>query len=423
MGGTRAIRMVVRSGRRLLRDALVAWFAEDQRLSVVGAVAASNDLLTLCVLCQPDVIVYDLGADLDEELTVLRTVRLQHPACRLIVTYEHASFKDLAAVWETGPHAVVPDSYGLEALAGTVPGEPELPDERTGPDARRLTDLERDIVAMVGGGHTAQRIAALIGMSANAVENAKRRIYLKLGVTCQSQAVARIADLGLADLRMHPNQGRHVPPIAVLYGPADANRRAVVTTLLRHRIAVVAADPAAPYRSESAAGPASQAVNVLIGPEPGDWPATSDIPTILIHPTRLTRAQRLAAISHGIRATMPLDCVGHELVPLLMFVFHGCVALHGTDRAIASGRPRLVRTVNVPLLTSREREILRSIAAGHTVRQTARSLGIAVKTVENIQARLLRKLDAKNRAGALAMAYELGLVDRRPADVIEENVG
>jgi DNA-binding CsgD family transcriptional regulator len=68
----------------------------------------------------------------------------------------------------------------------------------------------------------------------------------------------------------------------------------------------------------------------------------------------------------------------------------------------------------LPDLTARERDILASIADGHTVRQTARVLGIAAKTVENTQARLFRKLDARNRAEALTVAYRLGLIDPSP---------
>jgi DNA-binding NarL/FixJ family response regulator len=68
--------------------------------------------------------------------------------------------------------------------------------------------------------------------------------------------------------------------------------------------------------------------------------------------------------------------------------------------------PRAVRSE----LTSRELDILRSIARGDSVRQTASSLGISVKTVENTQARLFRKLGVRNRAEALLVAYELGVV-------------
>ena len=64
-----------------------------------------------------------------------------------------------------------------------------------------------------------------------------------------------------------------------------------------------------------------------------------------------------------------------------------------------------------PELTAREHDILVSIARGDTVRQTGRALGIACKTVENIQSRMFRKLGVHNRAGALAAAYGWGILD------------
>ena len=51
------------------------------------------------------------------------------------------------------------------------------------------------------------------------------------------------------------------------------------------------------------------------------------------------------------------------------------------------------------------------IADGHTVRETAQRLGVAVKTVENLQARLFSKLGTHNRSQTLTLAYRLGLVD------------
>jgi DNA-binding CsgD family transcriptional regulator len=64
-----------------------------------------------------------------------------------------------------------------------------------------------------------------------------------------------------------------------------------------------------------------------------------------------------------------------------------------------------------PVLTARERDILSSIARGHTVQQTARALGISAKTVENIQARLFRKPGTHTRSDTLTMAYRLGLLE------------
>ena len=71
-----------------------------------------------------------------------------------------------------------------------------------------------------------------------------------------------------------------------------------------------------------------------------------------------------------------------------------------------------VRSPRSPVtLTRRERDILASIACGHTVRQTAQGLGIAIKTVQSEQRQLFSRLGATNRAEALILASGLGLVE------------
>ena len=52
--------------------------------------------------------------------------------------------------------------------------------------------------------------------------------------------------------------------------------------------------------------------------------------------------------------------------------------------------------------------------------QTARGLGITIKTVENLQSRLFRKLEARNRAQAVAIAHARGLLDRGPDVVVSQ---
>jgi DNA-binding CsgD family transcriptional regulator len=82
---------------------------------------------------------------------------------------------------------------------------------------------------------------------------------------------------------------------------------------------------------------------------------------------------------------------------------------HAVVGAAEALRGKAFRTL--PDLTARESDTLRSIAYGRTVRQTARSLGIAEKTVENVQTRLFRKLGARNRTAALSVAAALRLLE------------
>lgn len=65
-------------------------------------------------------------------------------------------------------------------------------------------------------------------------------------------------------------------------------------------------------------------------------------------------------------------------------------------------------------LSPREREVLSLIAAGADLGQIADELTISVTTVRTHHRNALRKLDARNRAHAIALAMEHGLIDLPP---------
>jgi len=155
---------------------------------------------------------------------------------------------------------------------------------------------------------------------------------------------------------------------------------------------------------------------VLVDPTAEDWllPATLSAPTVVVHSVEPDLTTTVDALLRGAHAFVSGADVRTDLAAVLSLVSHGYFAMN-TARVSALTdwlRVRFAdRLSEVPELTARERDILASIARGHTVRQTARALGIAAKTVENTQARLFRKLGAHNRAGALTIAYRLGLID------------
>jgi len=68
------------------------------------------------------------------------------------------------------------------------------------------------------------------------------------------------------------------------------------------------------------------------------------------------------------------------------------------------------QTVQVPLrrstLTLREREVMKLLAEGNTVKKAAAILGVSVKTVEAHKFNLMRKLDIHNKAQLVTVAIQ-----------------
>jgi DNA-binding NarL/FixJ family response regulator len=61
-------------------------------------------------------------------------------------------------------------------------------------------------------------------------------------------------------------------------------------------------------------------------------------------------------------------------------------------------------------LTSREMQILRGVAKGHTTKRLANDLGLAAPSIETHLRNIFRKLAANNRGEAVSSALKLGLI-------------
>jgi DNA-binding NarL/FixJ family response regulator len=417
------IRVALRSPRRLFRDALAGCLEARSEYTIVGSVADLDDLPMLCELQRPDVVLVDVGAGIGTDPHVLNRLKDCVDRARLVVVYERLSSAELGALWQLGVDTLMPCSHGLDALLVVlqryVTTYRDHPVRAAGVDDG-LTDQEAKIITLLSAGHTANRIAQLLEISTSAVANAKRRIYRKLEVASQCQVVARATALGIITRpTARPTAGGRElgTTVAVLRGEMGPTRERVVAALLAGGISVATEMDAS---RQGAEGETSESVFiVLVDPAPGDWPTGWDagLPVALVCTSPPPRAEVLGALLRGALTVVTADRVATDLVPALTLATHGYLAIEESAAGAlldAVRSPSGASSPGLPELTSRECDILRSIANGHTVRLTARALGIAEKTVENTQARLFRKLGARNRPGALAAAHALGLLDLVP---------
>jgi DNA-binding NarL/FixJ family response regulator len=121
------------------------------------------------------------------------------------------------------------------------------------------------------------------------------------------------------------------------------------------------------------------------------------------------------ALRAGASGFLLKDAPAADLVHAVRVVAAGdaLLAPSVTRRLIAefAARPRRApQPVSLEALTPRETEVLRLIAQGRSNTQIAEELVVAEQTVKTHVGRILAKLDLRDRAQAVVVAYESGLV-------------
>ena len=416
------VRVAVQSSRRLLRDTLSTCLAVRPDVTVVGNVAEPDAVFDLCELRRPDVVILDAGPRLGEMAARVGALTRRFPEVNVIVTYRDASEQDLAAACRAGVASLVPESHGLAAVMALLR-------RRKGKHAKdttgSLTDRELELVVLTGSGHSVAEIAALLKISPLTVENLKRRVYAKLDVSSSVHAVAKAASLGMLDRSTAPVARRRQPldadsvALAVVSGQPNPALEQIVATLVRSSLPfVLVREPGPVADSHWARWHRGPIVVVLVDPESQDWDLVAElgVPAILVHSKPLDPPELAEALACGASSLVAAERIDDHFLSVLRMVGQGYLVVDSSPMRPLIGAvrarwdERAPGRLELPELTARESDILRSLSRGHSIRQTARVLGIAPKTVENVQTRMFRKLGVRNRSGALAVADAFGLL-------------
>jgi two-component system, NarL family, response regulator NreC len=121
------------------------------------------------------------------------------------------------------------------------------------------------------------------------------------------------------------------------------------------------------------------------------------------------------AVTAGARAYMLKDSTPAQLVGAVRQVANstddgnpmGLSQIMPDLQALAESNRGYTR---VPVLTSREQEVMKLLAEGRTVREVASELSLSVKTIEAHKLNLMRKLDIHNRASLVEYAIQTGVI-------------
>jgi two-component system nitrate/nitrite response regulator NarL len=124
------------------------------------------------------------------------------------------------------------------------------------------------------------------------------------------------------------------------------------------------------------------------------------------------------AVHHGAMGYVHKSAATETLVPMIHRVLRGEAALSGlmaakmldAFRLLADQAASCPLDEDLPVLTRREREVLRCVADGHMDREIAHLLSISLSTVKTHVRNILAKLHATSRHQAALVAMREGLI-------------
>jgi DNA-binding NarL/FixJ family response regulator len=183
---------------QLRREVLGAYLETLPAVTLVGRVAHYADIVPLCAIQRPTIMLLDMcSKDVAEATAVCRELRERDGHLGLVLTYGRLSPADADAVWDT-VDVVVPRMNGLAALAPVL-DRLALRLPKPPPVSQVLTDRQLEVLHLLAAGCSAGEIAKNLGISVATVEYHKRRVYAKLSASTAVQAVAHAVAYGVID--------------------------------------------------------------------------------------------------------------------------------------------------------------------------------------------------------------------------------
>ncbi len=193
------MRVLIAEDQALLREGLGMLF-ENGGHDVLALLADASDLAAVVDAEKPDLVVVDVRMPptfTDEGVQVARTIKADHPDVGVLVLSQHIETVGAVSLVGLGGFGyLLKDrvldveeflatservAHGGSALDPEVVASLVAP---SGPGAlARLTDREREVLALVAQGHTNSQIAERLVVTERTVEAHIGRILAKLGIT------------------------------------------------------------------------------------------------------------------------------------------------------------------------------------------------------------------------------------------------
>ena len=125
----------------------------------------------------------------------------------------------------------------------------------------------------------------------------------------------------------------------------------------------------------------------------------------------------MKAMSAGVRGYFSKESEVSQLIDAVRLVAAGGAVVY-TSKIVGLFNSTFQETNRLDGLSQREKEILSFVARGHSNRDIANLCFVSEATVKSHMRRIMEKLDVKNRAEAVTIAFEKGLLEINSQQIV-----
>lgn len=211
-----AIQVVIVDDHTVVRSGLSLLLRTQPDIEVVGLAGSAEQAIALAAELAPSVILLDITMPDRSGLDALPDLLRASPTSRVIILTMHDDQAYLGRALSQGASGYLLKSAADEELVDAIRtvhrgrsfisvslADNSLRDVLDEPPARReatgLSDREREVLGLIGRGHTNREIADHTDLSVKSVETYRTRIAHKLGIRKRAELVRYAVENGLID--------------------------------------------------------------------------------------------------------------------------------------------------------------------------------------------------------------------------------
>ena len=213
------IKTIIADDHAIVRKGIIAAFATEKGVEVVGQASNGNEAVELCQKLCPDIVILDIAMPEINGITATRLIREICPGTRVIIMSMHFEDDIVVDALRSGASAYISKGGSLDELSTAIQvvtsGETYLSPkvsslvvkkllEKKGTMKKLSADIlstrELEILQLTSEGRTAKEIAQLLSISPKTVDNHKAKIMKKLDIHDIPSLVRFAIKTGISEL-------------------------------------------------------------------------------------------------------------------------------------------------------------------------------------------------------------------------------